>query len=104
MNAGRLLRKNPRSPSFRQVPFSRPGPHRQARTPGEFGYLLGYWPDREFAVASVIDMIRSIAFFLWIAAQLRTPDSAIVAGRFVSTEGMPVAGIRVIALETAYPR
>jgi TonB family protein len=49
-------------------------------------------------------MKRSIALILWIAAQVRTPDSAIVVGRLLSTEGMPVAGVRVIALETAYPR
>lgn len=49
--------------------------------------------------------MRSIAFLLlWTAAQLTTPNSATVTGRLLSTEGTAMAGVRVVALETAYPR
>src|SRR4030095_5057139 len=35
------------------------------------------------------------------SAQITTANSAIVSGRLLSTEGLPVPGVRVIALETA---
>src|SRR5262245_56137997 len=44
------------------------------------------------------------AILLWTAFQITSPNSSIVAGRLLSTEGTPVTGVRVIALETAYPR
>jgi len=49
-------------------------------------------------------MMRSIALLLWTAAQTTTPNSAIISGRLLSTEDTPVTGVRVAALETAYPR
>jgi TonB family protein len=49
--------------------------------------------------------MRGIPFLLfWTAAQITTPNSASVAGRLLSTEETPVEGVRVVALETTYPR
>ena len=56
----------------------------------------------------MVSIIRVITAMLAVStassAQLATPAPAVVAGRLLSTEGTPVAGVRVIALETAYPR
>jgi TonB family protein len=49
-------------------------------------------------------MMRSIALLLWTAAQTTTTNSAVISGRLLSTEDAPVTGVRVVALETAYPR
>ena len=46
-----------------------------------------------------------IAFFiLWTAVQVATPGSEVITGRLLTAEGAPAAGVRVVALETAYPR
>jgi TonB family protein len=49
--------------------------------------------------------MRSIALLIfWTAAQIAPARSAIVSGRLLSTDETPVAGVEVIALETAWPR
>jgi TonB family protein len=45
-----------------------------------------------------------LAFSAPTLAQVATPAPATIAGRLLSTEGSPVVGVRVVALETAYPR
>src|SRR5262245_41214795 len=41
---------------------------------------------------------------LWTTAQFTTPQTATVSGRLFSTDETPVMGVRIIALDTAYPR
>jgi TonB family protein len=51
----------------------------------------------------IVRSLASITLILW-TAQVSTPGSAVISGRLLTTEGAPAAGVRVIALDTAYPR
>lgn len=52
----------------------------------------------------IVRSFAPIALTLWSAAQSSIPGSAVISGLLVTTEGLPVADMRVIALDTAYPR
>ena len=49
-------------------------------------------------------IVIPLTFCIVGSAQITTSKSAILTGRLLSTNGPPAAGVRVIALETAYPR
>jgi hypothetical protein len=48
-------------------------------------------------------IIVLLALYIEGSAQITSPSSGIVTGRLLSTEGTPLTGLRVIALETSYP-